>query len=163
MASHEDIAKHLFLSPQAVGQMVRAGRLPTTGGRGGLDPDACREAYVRRLRNAAAGRGSEDGSELTLERTRLAREQADAQAMRNAALRRELLPAAEVEATWAGILRGVRARMLAVPSRVRQRLPHLTAGEVAAIDREIRDALVELGEGVPAPVDADPPAGAAQD
>jgi phage terminase Nu1 subunit (DNA packaging protein) len=40
----------------------------------------------------------------------------------------------------------VRAGMLAVPSRCAQRLPHLSAHDVAEIDREVRDVLIEIGE-----------------
>jgi hypothetical protein len=39
-----------------------------------------------------------------------------------------------------------RASTLAVPSRVSQRLPHLTAHDVAEIDAEVREALTEIGE-----------------
>ena len=37
--------------------------------------------------------------------------------------------------------------MLAVPSRVAQRLPHLTAHDVAEIDAEVRAVLAEIGKG----------------
>jgi phage terminase Nu1 subunit (DNA packaging protein) len=37
--------------------------------------------------------------------------------------------------------------MLAVPSRVSQRLPHLLAHDLSEIDLEIRAALAELGSG----------------
>jgi phage terminase Nu1 subunit (DNA packaging protein) len=47
------------------------------------------------------------------------------------------------------VLRTVRAGMLAVPSRVSQRLPHLSAHDVSEIDAEIRAALTEIGEGLP--------------
>ena len=40
----------------------------------------------------------------------------------------------------------IRASTLAVPSRVAHRLPHLTAHDVAEIDREVRDALMEIGQ-----------------
>jgi hypothetical protein len=43
-----------------------------------------------------------------------------------------------VEAEWSNIPRTVRARMLAVLSRAAQRLPHLTAHDAGAIDREVR-------------------------
>jgi terminase small subunit / prophage DNA-packing protein len=56
-----------------------------------------------------------------------------------------LLDAAEVENEWSGVLRTVRAGMLAVPSRVAQRLPHLTAHDVAEIDAEVREVLTEIG------------------
>jgi len=46
---------------------------------------------------------------------------------------------------WSGVLWTVRAGMLAVPSRFQQRLPHLSAHDVAEIDREIREALTEMG------------------
>lgn len=49
-----------------------------------------------------------------------------------------------VEAEWSGVLRTVRAGMLAVPSRCAARLPHLTAHEVAEIDAEVRAALTRL-------------------
>jgi phage terminase Nu1 subunit (DNA packaging protein) len=42
------------------------------------------------------------------------------------------------------VLRTVRAGMLVVPSRAAQRLPHLTAYDVAKIDREVRDVLTEV-------------------
>jgi phage terminase Nu1 subunit (DNA packaging protein) len=72
---------------------------------------------------------------------KLANEQAEKIAVQNAAARRALLPAKAVEAEWSSILREVRAGMLALPSRLQQRLPHLSLHDVATIDREIRDAL----------------------
>jgi hypothetical protein len=36
--------------------------------------------------------------------------------------------------------------MVAVPPRVAARLPHLTAYDASELDREIREALTELGE-----------------
>jgi len=52
----------------------------------------------------------------------------------------------QVEAEWSGVLRTVRAGMLAVPSRCQQRLPHLTAHDTAQIDREVWDVLAEIAE-----------------
>jgi hypothetical protein len=62
-------------------------------------------------------------------------------------LRGELVEASAVEAEWAGVLRTVRAGMLAVPSRVAQRLPHLNAHDISEIDLEVRDALYTIGSG----------------
>ena len=106
------------------------------------------QAYCARLRDTAAGRGGESATNtLTAERARLAREQAEGQAMKNAALRRDLVPAADVEREWSDVLRTVRAGVLAVPSRVQQRLPHLSAHDVAEIDREVRAALTQVAGG----------------
>ena len=102
--------------------------------------------YVASLRETASGRGGEEQVlNLTGEQARLAREQADAQALKNAVARGENVPAIEVERAWADILRGLRSRLLAVPSRLRQTVPHLTTSDVTQIDRELRDALQELG------------------
>jgi phage terminase Nu1 subunit (DNA packaging protein) len=54
-----------------------------------------------------------------------------------------LVEAAAIEAEWAGVLRMIRASLLAVPSRVAARLPHLH--DVSEIDAEIRAALGEIG------------------
>ena len=54
-------------------------------------------------------------------------------------MRGELVEAAEVETEWSGALRTVCAGMLAVPSRVSQRLPQLSEDDdVAEIDAEVR-------------------------
>jgi phage terminase Nu1 subunit (DNA packaging protein) len=84
---------------------------------------------------------------VTKERGRLAAAQADITETKAAKLRGSLVEAAEVEAEWSSVLRTVRAGMLAVPSRVSQRLPHLTAHDVAEIDAEVRAALSEIATG----------------
>jgi phage terminase Nu1 subunit (DNA packaging protein) len=107
------------------------------------------QAYCKHLRDLATGRGGDEAiASATAERARLAREQADHIALKNAMARRELVSAAEVEAAWGGVLRTVRAGCLAVPSRCAARLPQLSKHDVAEIDAEIRAALTEVGSGV---------------
>lgn len=101
-------------------------------------------SYCAHLRQGAAGRT--DSGSLTAERVRVATAQADALEMKNATARREMIPAREVEAAWAATLREVRAALLALPSRIQQRLGHLTAHDVSEIDRELRDALAEAAK-----------------
>ena len=72
---------------------------------------------------------------------RLAKTNAEKAEPPNAKARSELIPAVEVEREWAAVLRSVRAAMLALPSRVAQRLGHPSPHDVAEIDREVRDAL----------------------
>lgn len=112
--------------------------------KGRYDRDASILSYCTRLREVAAGRGGESGvATLTAERARLAREQADAAALKNAALRGDMLSAADVTASWRAILTGVRSRLMAVASRVGARTPHLTRADIEIIDSEVREALEE--------------------
>ena len=141
------LAELFGISERAVRDLAKDGTLQRTG-RGAYGFTASVRAYCARLRDTAAGRGGESATNtLTAERARLAREQAEGQAMKNAALRRDLVPAADVEREWADVLRTVRAGVLAVPSRVQQRLPHLSAHDVAEIDQEVRAALMQVAGG----------------
>src|SRR5438046_2508303 len=81
----------------------------------------------------------------TIERGRLAAAQANLAELKAAKMRGELVEAAAVEAEWSGVLRTVRAAVLAVPSRVAARLPHLSKHDVAEMDAEIRAALGDIG------------------
>ena len=139
------------ITDRAVRELGRRGIVPRLAD-GRYPIRAAIRAYCAWMREAAAGRGQMGPkSSLTAERLRLVREQADRAALGNAQARGELVPAAAVEAEWASVATALRARLLALPSRVNQRLPHLTAAEVEAIDREVRDALTELGGGTPLP------------
>ena len=81
------------------------------------------------------------------EHARLAKERADTQALKNAQLRKELLPAEEVERAQASEWRALRASLLALPSRLRQLLPHLSAEDVDMIDAELRRTMTDFASG----------------
>ncbi len=104
------------------------------------------KAYCAFLREIRRARGGDAATDAATERGRLARARAEQVETKNAILRRELVPAAEVEAEWSSILRTVRAGLLAVPSRCAARLGHLTAHDVVEIDAEVRAALTQIGQ-----------------
>lgn len=58
-----------------------------------------------------------------------------------------LLPREQVERVWSNAITIARTKLLGVPTRVRQRVPHLTLEEVATMEELIREALEELAEG----------------
>jgi hypothetical protein len=68
------------------------------------------------------------------EKMRLASEQADGHALKNAQLRGELLPKVEVESMWSRICGEVRSAMLAVSSRIQQRIAGLSRADIEIID-----------------------------
>lgn len=133
-----ELADLLGLSTRTVKDLAARGVLPRTA-RGRYDLKASVQNYTRSLRDSAALRGGDDAT--TAARRREAEARAEKVELQNARTRREFVPAAEVERRWSEILRDVRARMLAVPARVRARLGHLTSTDGVAIEEEVRDAL----------------------
>ena len=81
--------------------------------------DKSRLRYIEHLREGAAGRGAEYGSlDLTSERARLARAQSEKVEMQNLEMRGELIPAGAVEAKWTEMAAAMRAKLLALPTRI---------------------------------------------
>lgn len=141
----DELADLLGISPTRVTQLGRDGIVEKVS-RGRYAAEGSIRAYCHHLRTAASGR--ELPRDITAERVRLVREQANAVSLKNALARGEMVEAVAVEREWSDVLRGVRAAMLAISSRVRQRLPALTAADVAEIDAEIRAALTETAADV---------------
>jgi len=145
--SKSAFARLVNLSPGRVSQMIKQGMPVEPDGK----IDIARgkiwmQESIDPRRSAAQPQGklSFERHSAVSERDRLAREQADNMALKNAALRRELVPAVEVEQRWSEVARRIRSKVLSVPSRVRQQCPHFTQHDVGAIDSELRAALEEL-------------------
>jgi phage terminase Nu1 subunit (DNA packaging protein) len=111
-------------------------------GRYALKPSV--RKYCEAQRKTIVGRG--DGT-ASAERARLTRAQAVLASLKARRLAGELVAAADVQSEWVHVMSATRARLLAVPSRIAQTAPHLTQGDVEAIDREIREALSALADG----------------
>lgn len=141
--SAEELAELLGISARAVREHATRGIIVKLS-KGAYDVPASVRAYCAHLREQAAGRTG--SASLTAERIRATKAQADTAELKNAALRGELVRASEVQSTWAGILRDVRAALLAVSARCGATLPHLTPHDVAEIDQHIRDTLTEIAE-----------------
>lgn len=60
----------------------------------------------------------------------------------------ELVPAREVAMRWSALIVAARTAMLGLPSRAKQRLPHLTVKDLAVLESLIRAALEELADGM---------------
>ena len=108
-------------------------------------------AYAEYLRGRAQSRSADPA--LAAEKLRLASETADKLAIQNARARGELIPSAEVRAEWLNIVADLRARLVAVPGRVSAKLG-LERATAAALDAEVRSALMSLAETYDAPLEA---------
>lgn len=139
--SAETLAKWLNLSVRTVKSLAAEGKLVKADR--GYDVEASLQAYATQLRGAAAGRGDPEtiAAKRRLDKARA--ELAEAKAAREAGT---MVVADEVERTWSDITRRIRSRLLAIPSRLAQTFGHLSRMEIGALEREIRDALVELAD-----------------
>lgn len=139
-----ELALLLGLTPRRVNQLAEEKVLIRLG-HGEFDGPASVQAFVAH----AANRGKEKDAQIDKEReeARLKKEQADTQELKNAKLRRELLPVGEVSRVWSEQIASIRSGLLAVVSRVRQRIT-LSAEDAVILDEEIRDAMTKLADGV---------------
>lgn len=143
--SAKALGEWLDTSERTVRELAEKGIAVRTG-RGRYDLKQSVINHIRHLREVSAGRGGEKQIlDLTAERARLAKEQADGQELKNAQLRGELLHVDEVVANWSDIYRRFTARLVAVSDRITARMS--VPAEIAqAFDREIRESLNELAD-----------------
>jgi phage terminase Nu1 subunit (DNA packaging protein) len=83
---------------------------------------------------------------MAAERKRLLTAQAQHAEMDNAERAGELLPRRDVELAWSRLVVEARTALLALPSRFKQRLPHLSAADLSVIDSLIRQILEEMAD-----------------
>lgn len=87
----------------------------------------------------------DSGAETVASATqRLKAAQADLAELKFKEAARELVPARDVEARLVSVFTSCKTRLLAIPSRARQALPHLTNADVASLETLVREALEEL-------------------
>lgn len=139
MATQSEFGAHVGISRQAVSDLVARQIIPLDA-KGRIDLDAARLAYCAHLRGVAAGRtsGGDDDLDLAAERARLAKAQADAQEMKNAAMRAEMVPASQVVRAVSALIGASRSRLLGIPARA--------AAQVVGIESraEVRDILAAM-------------------
>jgi phage terminase Nu1 subunit (DNA packaging protein) len=139
MASATDAARHIFMSERRFFELVNDGAL-TRQPVGAYDLDEIRREYVFHIRKIASGRGGAENGGLAAERTKLAREQTDAAAMRNAVTRGDLVSIEEVARQVESEYGVVRQRLLAIPGIVAD---SLVGRDRASIEAGLNEALAE--------------------
>lgn len=162
LASRAALANHLELSASLVRERIARGIWPKSG-----TLEQYRSAELKYLRGRAAGHLSEDGLDLTAERARLAKEQADKLARENALARGEVVYASEIETWLTSLFSALMQRIRALAAKV---APEAHGSETIAeceaiIRRHVDEALEEIAqakwigpdvpESAPTAVDAD--------
>jgi terminase small subunit / prophage DNA-packing protein len=102
-------------------------------------------ACLAHYREVAAGRGTEQGMlDLSQERARLAKLQADGQELKNASVRREVIEVSEAQELWFGFAHDVRSGGLSLPGRIAFEVPTLSPTDRSTIERIVVDWLQDL-------------------
>ena len=141
--SAPEIARVLGISAAKVAELAVQGVLPRAG-RGLFDLAATVQAFIR-FKVGIAAKGDLTARGLMVQRSRLAKEKADAAERAGKQQAGDLVPADEIEAAWLVLAATMRTRMLAIPTKTASRLAMKTAPQCEAITRkEIHEALAEL-------------------
>ena len=130
------------LSQPAVSELIARGTL-----RREAMADEWMHAYIRNLREVAAGRMALGDLDLATERARLAKEQADRIALQNQITRRELVPVEVLTELVSGIAAQVGVIFDALPGKIKRESPDLPANALDTIARELakgRNAIASM-------------------
>lgn len=131
-----DIAAHIDLSERALREFLDDA---------GIDHKLAslseiRVAYIRRLREQAAGRAAVGDLDLAGERAALAKAQRERIEMQNAVTRGELAPVVLIEEVLTKAASKTAGLLDAIPGMIRRRVPLLTADDIGLIAGEVAKA-----------------------
>jgi phage terminase Nu1 subunit (DNA packaging protein) len=144
MATQKQIAEHLDLSERRIADLLVELGLPTRN----CDLSTARIAYIRELREKAAGRYTEGDLDLSKERARLTFHQANIAELDEDIKRGKLIPAETVEKVWSDMVAAFRAKILSIPTKSAHQFVAITdLSEIQDVIKEhLNEALVELSE-----------------
>jgi len=145
MASQSEISAKLGINTATFKDFVARGVIEERE-RGQYTYEECSKQYLAHLREIAAGRMTVDGLDLSAERARLAKEQADAKEMENMVERGELLYIDDIIRDFEEQLINCKTKLLAAPTKVAAEVHAARdVAEVQSIMEEaVKDALSEL-------------------
>lgn len=137
MATQQELAEHLDLSERQIRELQKGGAF-----RLGATLDEARTAYIRRLREQAAGRMSSSGLDLTAERARLAAAQARKVERENEVAEGELIPIKDVVQGLSEVISTAKSKLLVLPGRLSAKLAKVRA--IKEIEKLLLDAIYEV-------------------
>jgi phage terminase Nu1 subunit (DNA packaging protein) len=165
MASQIEVAAHLDLTDRQIRNLVADGVLPASKGRGGMDIDSCRVAYIAYLRGLGSGQVKPEvtpvGTEgidplieykLMEERRGLTAAQRIGQENKNAVSARQLVPVEFSTFALSRVVEQIGSVLDTVTHKVKRKHPDIEVRHVEAMQREIalaRNIASELGDKLP--------------
>ena len=139
------IAKLLMISERRVQQLTKEGIIPKSE-RGRYHLAEAVQGYIRYLQERSIG--SVSAIDYHVEKARLVKLQADRADAELQELLCSLVSADEVSDAWAKLLVNVKAKMLAIPTKLAPQVAHLNdhAAVKVLLDEQIREILLELSD-----------------
>lgn len=146
LVTNKELAVHLDLSAPYISTLMKNGILPAQKSREGVDIDHCRIAYINYLRSKARLHLKDGSGDITEERLRLVKNQADQKQLEVAVMAGNLVDAEDVISTWQNMIGNCRSKLLNIPAKITHQVIGLT--EYAEIEdlitNEVHEALNEL-------------------
>lgn len=149
------LAQILDVSPRTIADLDARGKLVRGGPRGHYETLPSIHLYLKNLREQAAGRATTTGITLADERAKSERINRQIQELKLADLQGQVVPVDEIAASWGTFCTAVRTYLMAVPSKARAKIPHLTAHDAETIREICRDTLMDLADEVETVVGGD--------
>tara|TARA_R100000734_G_C3296097_1_gene87259 strand:+ start:62 stop:574 length:513 start_codon:yes stop_codon:yes gene_type:complete len=144
MATRKEVADHLFMTVQNVSKLIKNGVFHTKTGANPMNLDHSRESYIAFLQKKARY-GLKDGSgDITEEKTRLTKAQADKAQLDVAVLEGKLIPTEQVEDTWGNYVANCRGKLLNIPTKLAHLV--LASENFAEVEKLIKDSIYEALE-----------------
>jgi len=145
MATQNEIAKHLDMSVRNLREVLN--KLGMSSKENSIDE--IRVAYIKHLREGAAGRGGNDQANLTQARTREAVASAHLKELQIAEKAGTLIPAEEIEPGLSALVVALRTELLTLPDKLTMAIKTLHDVDIdsALIEEPIHDALQHFANG----------------
>ena len=166
LISKSEAATVLGVSPAAVTHAIKKGRIVPVqrDGKEWIDGETLREQWGNarsRMRNVnsrvpkpgGAGdvgkvsKAAEDLPDYNESRARTEWLKAELMELERAEKEGELVRADEVSKAWGDLVAITRTKMMAVPSKAKQRIPEIPADAFVALEEIVREALEDLADG----------------
>lgn len=143
MATIAEAAEHLFIDERTLKKHLDEGNI-TRRGRGAYDIDEVRREYLAYLKNAASGRAQETNTKRADAGTLKDQMIAEKYRIEIAERTKELIPRAEVLAGMSSSFARVRAKLLALPTKLAPML--LTISTATEMQEKLNDGIHEALE-----------------
>ena len=160
LVSKSEAARALNISPQAVNQAIREGRIKTrkaANGREMIELEGLRERWALTTQTKITGakltddaprkRGSEDVPDYNESRARTEFLKAELLELERAEKEKRLVDAADVSKRWIEVVSIARTKILGIPSKAKQRIPDFPQDAFVILEDIVRESLEDLADG----------------